>query len=73
MEAALKPLSIKYYTHRRGFGVGTFGTGIAWLENPPDKICPGLEAMKQDDRQIEGFVGFGHLSGNWYYFRGELD
>ena len=54
-------------------GVGTFGTGIAWLENPPDKIYPDLEAMKKDAGPIEGFVGFGNLSGNWYYFRRELD
>lgn len=74
MSAELKPtISIKYYTHQRGFGVGAFGTGIAYLETPPNKIYASLEAMTEESGPIEGFVGYGHITGNWYYFRWELD
>jgi len=49
--------SIKYYTHFRGIGVASFGTGIAYLEKPPNKIYHGLEAMHQHAGEIEGFLG----------------
>jgi len=74
MSAELKPaVSIKYYTHQRGFGVGAFGTGVAYLETPPNKLYASLEAMAEDSGPIEGFVGYGHITGDWYYFRWELD
>jgi hypothetical protein len=77
LEAALKPsLSIKYYTHQLGIGLGAFGTGIAYLETPPNIIYSGLEEMVEDSRATEGFVGFGQLSSkssNWYYFFWEID
>ncbi len=65
--------SVKYYTHFRGIGVASFGTGIAYLEKPPNKIYPSLEAMRRDADEIEGFLGYGHLSNHWYYFLWEAD
>jgi len=74
MSAELKPtISIKYYTHQRGFGVGAFGNGIAYLETPPNKIYANLEAMGKDSGAIEGFVGYGRITDHWYYFHWELD
>jgi len=74
MSAVLKPaVSIHYYTHQRGFGVGALGTGIAYLETPPDKIYTSLEAMADISGPIEGFVGYGHITGRWYYFHWEID
>ena len=74
VEATLNPsISIKYYTHQQGFGVGAYGTGIAYLEIPPHKLYASLEEMNKDSNSMEGFVGFGLLSHNWYYFRWELD
>ena len=74
ISAELKPsISINYFTHQRGFGVGAFGTGIAYLETPPDKIYANLEAMVEDAGPIEGFLGYSPISPGWYYFRWELD
>ncbi len=53
--------------------MASFGTGIAYLEKPPTKIYPSLEAMRQDAGEVEGFLGYGHLSNNWYYFLWEAD
>jgi len=64
---------IRYFTHFRGIGVASFGTGIAYLEKSPDKLYPDLQAMQQEATEVEGFLGYGHLSGNWYYFRWEAD
>jgi hypothetical protein len=74
VEAVLNSsISIKYYTHRLGVGLGVFGRGIAYLGTPPNKLYPSLEAMVNDSRSVEGFVGYGRLSNNWYYFSWELD
>ena len=74
VQAILKPsISIKYYTHWRGFGVGAFGPRNAYLENPPYRIYSSLEDMDNDYKSTDGFVGFGTLSPNWYYFRWNTD
>jgi len=55
----LPPLkrAIKYYTHFRGIGVASFGTGIAYLEKHQKKYNHSLEAMHQHAGEIEGFIG----------------
>ena len=74
VDAALEPsVLVKYYTHQRGFSVGAYGNGIAYLEMPPARLYGSLQQMVEDSRAVEGFEGFGRLSANWYYFRWELD
>ena len=59
---------VMYFTHRAGFGVGSFGTGIAYLETQPVTLYPSIEAMRVEGSKDDGFVGFGRLSGKWYFF-----
>ncbi len=69
-----KPMIIRYYTHLRGIGVGSFGTGIAYI-NPEatEKLYPTLEAMNRDAKKTEGFLGYSSITGHWYAFRWEAD
>lgn len=68
------PIIVRYYTHLRGIGVGTFGAGIAYIDPArTEKIYPSLEAMSDDAKKIEGFIGYSHISGNWYSFFWEAD
>jgi len=69
LQATSEPSAqIMYFTHRAGIGVGSFGTGIAYLESQPVTLYPSLEAMRDDGGKDDGFVGFGRLSGKWYFF-----
>ncbi|MBW2710117.1 MAG: hypothetical protein JRD04_12835, partial [Deltaproteobacteria bacterium] len=64
-----KPLIVRYYTHLRGIGVGAFGTGIAYIDpRIEEKEYPDLEAMIDDTKKVEGFIGYSKISDNWYYF-----
>lgn len=67
------PRAVRYFTHLRGIGVSAFGTGIAWLESPPEKVYSSLEAMLDDSAMTERFIGYGRLEGSWYYFLWEAD
>ena len=62
-----------FITHKRGIGVGMSGTGVAYLNSPPEKTYPDLKAMYPDAKAVEGFVGFSHIQGNWYYLLWEAD
>jgi hypothetical protein len=64
---------ILYYTTSSGIGVGTYGTGLAYLGREPQDIYPNLEVMKEEASKVEGFWGYGHIEGNWYYFLWEAD
>jgi hypothetical protein len=69
-----EPVIVRYYTHNRGIGVGAFGTGIAYIDpRKKEKIYPSLEDMAPDAKKIEGFIGYSHISGNWYSFLWEAD
>lgn len=69
-----EPIIIRYYTHLRGIGVGAFGTGIAYIDpSIQEKNYPSLEAMTDDAKKVEGFVGYSHITDNWYYFFWEAD
>ena len=68
------PVAVLYYTHLRGIGVGSFGTGIAYIDpKKQEKTYPTLESMSADAARIEGFIGYCHISGNWYSFVWEAD
>lgn len=68
------PVIIRYYTHLRGIGVGAFGVGIAYIDpSDQEKNYTNLEAMTDDARKIEGFIGYSHISGNWHTFLWEAD
>jgi hypothetical protein len=68
------PLIVRYYTHMRGIGVGAFGTGIAYLDpSILEKVYPNLEAMGNDAKEVEGFIGYSPVSGNWHIFYWEAD
>jgi hypothetical protein len=62
-----------FITHQRGFGVGAFGTGVAHLATTPDKLYRDLEAMHEDARSVEGFVGFTEFGDGWYGLLWEAD
>ncbi|SHJ99305.1 hypothetical protein SAMN02745165_03709 [Malonomonas rubra DSM 5091] len=67
-------VTVRYYTHIRGVGVGAFGTGIAYIDPArKEKIYPTLEDMASDAKKVEGFIGYSHISGNWYSFFWEAD
>lgn len=66
-------IELRYYTHKKGIGVGSYGTGIAYLDPGTTETYPSIEAMKEDASQVEGFVGYGAIAGNWYYFLWEAD
>ena len=69
-----EPLIVRYYTHLRGIGVGAFGTGIAYIDpRMQEKTYPSLEAMINDAKEVEGFIGYSKISDNWYYFFWEAD
>lgn len=61
-------IQIRYYTDSLGIGVGSFGTGLAYLQSPPDKTYPDFESMYDDARRVEGFIGYTHILDNWYSF-----
>ena len=61
------PPGVKYYSHKRGIGVASYGTGIAYLYTPPAKVYSAFETMKEDAKD-EGFIGFCKLEDNWYSF-----
>ena len=68
------PLIVRYYTHLRGIGVGAFGTGIAYLDpRVEEQIYPNLEAMTNDAKKVEGFIGYSKIADNWYCFFWEAD
>jgi hypothetical protein len=67
------PFRIHYVTDQRGIGVGSYGTGVAYLEREPDIVYESLESMYDKGQGIEGFVGYGHLKGKWYYFYWKAD
>lgn len=68
------PVIVRYYTHLQGIGVGAFGTGIAYLDpRREEKRYPSLEAMMEDRKGVEGFIGYSRISGNWYSFFWEAD
>ena len=68
------PLLIRYYTHLRGIGVSSFGAGIAYFDQKrPEQTYPSLEAMADDAEKTEGFIGYSHIAGNWYFFFWEAD
>jgi len=68
------PLIVRYYTHLRGIGVGSFGTGIAYIDpRIEEKGYPDLEAMTDDAKKVEGFIGYSKISGHWYCFFWEAD
>ena len=65
---------MRYYTHLRGIGVGAFGTGIAYIDPVVErKLYPTLEAMTDDAKEVEGFIGYSKISNNWYSFFWEAD
>jgi len=69
-----KPLIVRYYTHLRGIGVSSFGTGIAYMiPEAVEKLYPTIEAMDEEAKKSEGFLGYSPISGNWYSFRWEAD
>lgn len=69
-----EPVKILYYTHLRGIGVGSFGTGIAYIEPAGQvKTYPNLEAMLDDAKKSEGFIGYSRIVDNWYCFFWEAD
>ncbi len=68
------PVIVRYYTHLKGIGVGAFGTGIAYLDpRREEKSYPDFEAMMEDRKGAEGFIGYSRISGNWYSFFWEAD
>ncbi len=67
------PPGFEYITHIEGVGTGAFGTGIAYLEKPPKKLYPSIEAMTDDAKAVEGFVGYGAIRPPWYFFLREAD
>lgn len=74
VEASLEPsASVHYYTHYRGIGVASFGTGLAYLEQEPENLYDGIEAMQPDAASRERFTGYGRLTDTWYYFFWEAD
>ena len=69
-----EPVTIRYYTHLRGIGVGGFGTGIAYIDSAKsEKIYPSIEAMSEAAKQVEGFIGYSRIVDNWYCFLWEAD
>ncbi len=64
---------VNYHTHVKGFGLGSYGTGIAYSPSAPEKIYENLEVMRPDAAAVEGFVGYTHISGDWYAFFWEAD
>ena len=72
-DARREPFRVLYYTSRSGLGVGAYGTGLAYLEEPPERLYSGIEAMREAARAVEGFIGFGGIEGDWYYFFWEAD
>ena len=73
VEAHAQPFSVLYYTHSSGIGVGAYGTGLAYFEEPPEHVYANLEAMKPDAAAVEGFRGYGPIRDNWYYVFWEVD
>ena len=68
------PITLRYYTHLRGIGVGAFGTGIAYIDpSIQTKNYPSLEAMADDAKKVEGFVGYSHIAENWHTFFWKAD
>lgn len=69
-----EPVTIRYYTHLKGIGVGAFGTGIAYIDHArQEKIYPSIEAMQNDAKNVEGFVGYSSITENWYSFYWKAD
>ena len=71
--AASTPVAIRFHTHVRGIGVGAYGAGLAWLQEPPAKAYVSGNEMMQAARQVEGFIGYRHIEGHWYAFLWEAD
>ncbi len=68
------PTIIRYYTHRKGIGVSSFGTGIAYIDpRREERIYPNLEAMREERKRVERFIGYSRISGDWYSFLWEAD
>ena len=69
-----EPVIVRYYTHLRGIGVGSFGTGIAYIDPASQEtIYPDIEAMRDAAKKVEGFVGYSHITDNWHSFFWEVD
>ncbi|MBU1564983.1 MAG: hypothetical protein KJ630_05060 [Proteobacteria bacterium] len=64
---------VRYFTHIKGIGVGSYGTGIAYLNSPPKMIYGDFESMNKDASEEEGFVGYCSIKGPWYIFFWEAD